>query len=344
MSTQRAWSLLTVNNDELQYGGNGGYQDDLTRSYRYDSDVANFKQLSVGDIVFLRSKFEVLGIACIEEISTTANSNKNRQRCPVCKATGIKLRKKSSDWRCHKCGAQFMAPQSEIVQVVAFEAIYGNTFISLLNAFPLSVLKAAILRPSDQMSIAEVDFSALEAELPRNNLVIDRLIERFIFSHSLAPEDAGVASFKEPTTDASYSVSAYVPTMLDTRKAVLRNILARRGQKKFRDGLIGLYGAACMVSGCNFLGVLEAAHIDAYRGDGHNHPENGLLLRADLHTLFDLGLLAVDPDSFEVRLNHAVKNIADYAALDGAKLRVSENIKPSRVALQNRWEIFLREA
>jgi HNH endonuclease len=35
------------------------------------------------------------------------------------------------------------------------------------------------------------------------------------------------------------------------------------------------------------LDILEAAHISPYRGEEDNHPENGLLLRADLHTLFD---------------------------------------------------------
>src|SRR5271155_3471993 len=41
--------------------------------------------------------------------------------------------------------------------------------------------------------------------------------------------------------------------------------------------------------------LLEAAHISPYRGLQSNHPQNGLLLRADLHSLFDLGMLAVDP-------------------------------------------------
>ncbi len=40
--------------------------------------------------------------------------------------------------------------------------------------------------------------------------------------------------------------------------------------------------------------ALEAAHIIPYRGPQTNHPTNGLLLRADMHDLFDLGLVAVD--------------------------------------------------
>ena len=46
--------------------------------------------------------------------------------------------------------------------------------------------------------------------------------------------------------------------------------------------------------------VLEAAHIIAYKGPETNHLENGLLLRADMHTLFDLKLIAIDATSMTV--------------------------------------------
>jgi len=49
--------------------------------------------------------------------------------------------------------------------------------------------------------------------------------------------------------------------------------------------------------------VLEAAHIKPYRGKTDSHLENGLLLRADLHTLFDLNLIGVEPDTLTVRVH-----------------------------------------
>lgn len=49
--------------------------------------------------------------------------------------------------------------------------------------------------------------------------------------------------------------------------------------------------------------ALEAAHILPYRGPQTNHPANGLLLRADMHDLFDLGLVCVDPSSMRIRLS-----------------------------------------
>ena len=48
---RRAWALIVITG-RRQYGGNRGYEDDLTEVYRYDSDVANSRKLSEGDIVF----------------------------------------------------------------------------------------------------------------------------------------------------------------------------------------------------------------------------------------------------------------------------------------------------
>jgi hypothetical protein len=79
----------------------------------------------------------------------------------------------------------------------------------------------------------------------------------------------------------------------DGRERILGSIAQRRGQKAFRDNLIAIYDGKCAVTGCSIRDVLEAAHIHPYRGPDTNHPANGLLLRSDLHTLFDCGLVVV---------------------------------------------------
>ena len=96
------------------------------------------------------------------------------------------------------------------------------------------------------------------------------------------------------------------------------------------------YGASkryrCMVSGCQLVDLLEAAHIRPYRGENDNHPSNGLLLRADLHTLFDLDLLGIDPETLLVRLADPLPQLDDWhkrifhvhgkdASIDHARLR-----------------------
>jgi hypothetical protein len=75
-----------------------------------------------------------------------------------------------------------------------------------------------------------------------------------------------------------------------------------------------------MVSGCDAEDALEAAHIRPYALGGTNHPSNGLLLRTDLHTLFDLRLISIDPETATVRLAPALIGTA-YQEFRGQPLR-----------------------
>jgi HNH endonuclease len=77
---------------------------------------------------------------------------------------------------------------------------------------------------------------------------------------------------------------------------LVSNILRRRGQEKFRKDLLYNYGGRCAITNCNVTSVLEAAHIRPYSDGGLTHPSNGILLRSDIHTLFDLDLLSINPD------------------------------------------------
>lgn len=81
----------------------------------------------------------------------------------------------------------------------------------------------------------------------------------------------------------------------DERDFAQRLIAVRRGQSSFRQGLLRAYDRTCCVSGSRVEATLEAAHIRPYLGTGSHVPGNGLLLRADLHTLFDLHLVTVMP-------------------------------------------------
>lgn len=108
----------------------------------------------------------------------------------------------------------------------------------------------------------------------------------------------------------------------DARDKVFREIRARRGQKQFRDALIEAYQGRCAITGCDVLAVLEAAHITPYLGPATNHVTNGLLLRADLHTLFDTLLLAVDPDTMKVLMAPSIEDPA-YRNLHGKVLRAT---------------------
>ncbi|WP_100900809.1 HNH endonuclease signature motif containing protein [Nostoc flagelliforme] len=70
-------------------------------------------------------------------------------------------------------------------------------------------------------------------------------------------------------------------------------------------------------------------------------PDNGLLLRADFHTLFDLNLLGINPESLEVKFHPKVMETG-YQKLEGRKLKCSK-YKPSQSALESRWKQFLNQ-
>jgi hypothetical protein len=130
----------------------------------------------------------------------------------------------------------------------------------------------------------------------------------------------------------------YSPDESDSRQLIERQIRERRGQQSFRDGLMRHYGKRCMVSGCSVLDVLEAAHIKPYRGEKDNHPQNGLLLRADIHTLFDLHLIGIHPDRLEVEIVPTLTD--DYGHLVGQILACSANHRPSKKSLETHYLKF----
>ena len=130
----------------------------------------------------------------------------------------------------------------------------------------------------------------------------------------------------------------YSPSGIDEREKINRQLRARRGQKEFRDALRARYGDQCMITGCNLLSIVEAAHISPYLGPKDNAPDNGLLLRADIHTLYDLDLIAVDPITLCVCVHPELP--AEYKTLANQLLRATDPHRPSQQALQERRRRF----
>lgn len=335
-STPRAWSLIALDPTLRQYGGNTGYDDQLASTYRYDADVANHKQLAIGDLVLIRDSKRLIGIAQIETISSFP-VQKIRQRCPTCGQVNVKLRKtKPLPWRC-VLGHEFQTPLSEEVTLKGYAARYEQTFVPAPEAISVVEIKNAALRPNDQLSIEEVDLSrfehALVSRYPETRLVI----ERFLDGKNLAPEDAALPADFGIEADTG---SPFLSTMSDTRERVLRSIRLRRGQSSFRNSLILRYGPHCMASGCSLMDIVEAAHIDPFRGINDHHPENGLLLRTDLHTLFDLNLMGIEPDGLILRFHPRVLNACDYRSLDGTPLQLPAMKRPAEAPIKRRWAAY----
>lgn len=112
-----------------------------------------------------------------------------------------------------------------------------------------------------------------------------------------------------------------VKSFTDTRKRTFRAIVQRQGQQKFRAQLLELYNRRCIITEFDAEKTLEAAHIHPYKGDETNEIWNGLLLRSDIHTLFDFNLITINPENNQVCIAPELKN-THYRELDGKLVRL----------------------
>ncbi|MCL1148868.1 HNH endonuclease [Shewanella ulleungensis] len=81
---------------------------------------------------------------------------------------------------------------------------------------------------------------------------------------------------------------------------VLACILSRRGQSTFRTELLHAYDVKCAITKCSTEAALEAAHIIPHSLEQSYSINNGILLRADIHTLFDLFFISINPETGKV--------------------------------------------
>lgn len=144
--------------------------------------------------------------------------------------------------------------------------------------------------------------------------------------------------FREQADDPSFDPDS----IHDERERALRAIRLRRGQPAFRAALLAAYGRRCAITACSVVDVLEAAHITPYLGSLTNHVSNGLLLRTDIHTLFDCYLLAIEPKTRTVIMADTLKG-SSYAKIAGKILRSPNDVAsgPSKRNLEKRYSIFV---
>jgi putative restriction endonuclease len=103
----------------------------------------------------------------------------------------------------------------------------------------------------------------------------------------------------------------------------------RLGQGAFRILVTDIYGRRCAVTQERTLPALEAAHIRPYGEGGQHEARNGLLLRRDIHSLFDAGYVTVTPDlHFEVsrRIREEFSNGKHYYELHGRTIDAPSNV------------------
>jgi len=291
----KGWSLLTVDPSERSFQGNDGYDDDLSGHYSYDSEVSNSGHVTPGDFVVLRDKKFLLGAACVEEVRRREGT-KLRKRCPSCRSTKFNSRRtRSPRYHCPRCQAQFHDVLVEDVAVTRYVARYASTWRPFDRAVPANVLEPAYQARAVQNAIRELRLDAV-----RSLLMLD--------------------------IDSGWWT--YTATIAGGRS---QGVVWRRvGQQRFRAEMLLRFGARCAVSGPSPAEALEAAHLYSYAKQPEHLLDGGLMLRRDLHALFDRGLLLIDPDNgWCVEFAPELKDYPALAALDGTPIDVPDALLPS---------------
>jgi len=138
------------------------------------------------------------------------------------------------------------------------------------------------------------------------------------------------------------SLTALVPSPEQRQEKAYTQAVIRKGQQKLREKLLYQYAGKCAISRCAIEVVLNACHITPYVETEACLSEDAILLRSDLHDLFDAHLLAIHPESLQVHLHPGIHD-SEYHSLHGK--RISERIDGERISLpglRQRWDNFIR--
>lgn len=284
--------LLMAAGDDREHGGNAGYLDDPSRKYLWDSTVYHCNDVTVGDVVALWDKKSLIGMSVVDDVAR-GQYDKVLKKCPECGKAAIKARATVTPlYKCYKCGALFDEAAEVVERVTTFCSVHERAWVDLGGAVDGDTLRRLCVQPRSQHSIREIRHAPL---LERIEEVVGaapvRLLER-------AAEPTGVHGHR----------SALVRTRL--------------GQGAFRRKLVDRFGLTCAITGDAPAQALEAAHLYSYADVGRHRSGGGLLLRRDVHRLFDLGLLAFHPDRGCVSVHEDLRRFPLYSALEGQALHV----------------------
>ncbi|TPE47173.1 HNH endonuclease [Amaricoccus solimangrovi] len=116
-------------------------------------------------------------------------------------------------------------------------------------------------------------------------------------------------------------------------------VIPRLGQGAFRIKVAGTYQFSCAISETRVLPALDAAHIRPYREGGSHSITNGIMLRKDIHSVFDEGFATIDNDGRFVvssQVKERFNNGSEYRRLHGKAiwLPASASERPSLDSLE----------
>jgi len=240
------------------------------------------------------------------------NSSSEKMYCTfVADLTDLRLANRDSDVSTLEARRTFVEDQFGLQKQFAYAshpwaesaAIFANheTFYQLSNV--------QRIRPINVTSLIKINGGeAISQEYTRSGPILCRSTVEINLE-----DDATTV----PSTEALNE-----PVTGSPRERMKQAILARRGQREFRDALLRLPEACCAVTGTMIVDVLEAAHIWEYKELGFDDHDinNGILLRSDVHVLFDVRLLTIDPETLTIRIHPSLKE-SEYWRFDGTQLK-----------------------
>ncbi len=322
MSTQKLW-ILKTKGSESSFGGNKGYPDDPISHYVFDTNVKNHDKIKTGDIVVIVNKKFVLGHAIITSIDLVKNIPKIRYRCPICNTQEhYKRESKNPKYKCRK-KHEFDEPIEENIIVDEYIANYKSTFKASSLHKSVKILDNFYIKRNKYYSIQPAKIDLIDNLFATTNIPLQSVLLTL-----------------EP--DESYSINnlaEYKIVEKDERPIKPMFVKSRQGQVEFRNTLIKIHGSYCMISGIDLPQTIEASHINPYRGKKDHHPQNGLLLRIDLHRLFDLNLIGINPETLEIDIHPLIRT--HYQEHQGTKIKINKpDFYLSQDALKKRWNIF----
>ncbi len=121
------------------------------------------------------------------------------------------------------------------------------------------------------------------------------------------------------------------------KEDVLKTIKIRQGQSEFRQILLEEFNYCCAITGCLIERVLEAAHIVPHREETNYHASNGLLLRADIHTLYDLDLLKINVNGNVIIEPELINDKNYFSLLEGKSIALKLLTPQRKVYLKQRF-------
>ena len=315
----RAWLLMSVG-DDRQHAGNSGYDDRVDEYYSWDSKVPNSRQIKVGDPIALWDRWRLLGISVVEHIETSPGT-KIQYKCtnPACGKSGIKFRKRSQDFLCSKCGAVFLSPVAIAVPVTNYVARHNAAWTPLQDTLSGDELRTLAVNPGDQLAMRRLNWDAFaEALTARGAQAALSRVNKRIADYIWAQEDRPIIELGGGH--------------------VRRFVRVRKDQGKFRTHLLHEQGERCAFTGAAPDKVLEAGHLYSFAEVGVQFEHGGMMMRRDIHRLFDEGWLAVDPSSACIDVASDLETYPQYARLHDQKLFLPLN------AMQEEWlDIHWRE-